>query len=76
MKSNRQYIAALVVLNDAGEKYLALNGKKNINTEFKKLLSDHFDFILLPKQFRYIEKIPVNTQGKVVLSEIKKIFEN
>ena len=74
MEANRQYIAMLIVLTAAGKKQLRLQGKKFINSELKKLLTQYVDAIILPKQFRYTDAIPVNTQGKRVLTEIKKLF--
>lgn len=75
-KSKRQYVAALVVLTSAGKEIMVSLGRKPLNAELKKLLAQYFEPIILPKQFRYTDAIPCNAQGKVVTTEIRKLFEN
>ena len=76
MESNRQYIAVVIVLRQEGKDILNEKGKIFLNEELKNLMSQYFDRILLPKRFRYIDEIPVNQQGKYVISDIRKLFEN
>ena len=76
MESNRQYVAAVIVLNDDGKKMLKEKGKAYLNLEFKKSLSLYFERVLLPKQFRYVNKIPMNEQGKITATDINALFES
>jgi len=75
METHRQYIAVVAVLTQTGKKTLGDQGKLWLNTELRKYLSQQFDRVLLPKQFRYVDKIPMNAQGKYVMDDIQKIFE-
>ncbi len=74
MESNRQYIAVAVVLTSKGNQHLASKGKRTVNLTLTEMLSQYFDLVLLPKQFRYIDSIPTNKQGKHVMHEIKSLF--
>lgn len=73
--SYREYIGALLVLSKDGE--LALNslGKALFTRQLKSYLLDYYSLETLPKKWRIVSKIPVNTQGKRVLADILKEFE-
>lgn len=75
MENKRQYIAVVIVLSAEGRICLKNKEKRFVNSELKKLLARYFEPVVLPKQFRYLDAIPVNDQGKYVVAEIMKIFE-
>lgn len=75
LEDSRQYIAVIIALTQNGREQLKKYGKLNLNKYFKTLLSSYFDALLLPKRFRYVEEIPVNTQGKYIPALLEKLFE-
>ncbi|MFC4891676.1 AMP-binding protein [Pseudofrancisella aestuarii] len=73
--SYREYIGVLLVLSEEGK--IALNSleKPLFTRQLKSYLLDYYSLETLPKKWRIVSKIPVNTQGKRVLVEILKEFE-
>lgn len=76
LEKNRQAIAVVVHLNDIGKNCLLTRGKLALNRLLKTALSPYYPCSLLPKYFRYVDMIPVNPQGKYVLSELQQLFED
>ncbi len=71
----RQSLGMLVELKEVGKKYLRIEGKAKLNNNFKKYLKEFFDDVLIPRKWRYIGKIPVNSAGKVLRIESLKLFQ-
>ncbi|NNM58886.1 MAG: acyl--CoA ligase [Legionellales bacterium] len=70
----RQLLAALIVLNEEGEHILSSKNKYYLDREMKAWHSRLFDLVTRPKKIRYVSKIPVNSQGKTLLSDLKQIL--
>ncbi|MDA3810735.1 MAG: AMP-binding protein [Spirochaetaceae bacterium] len=75
LENSRQYIAAVIELNDLGKQKFAGSKKKDINLFFRNYLSAFFHPTVLPKKWRYPLIFPVNTQGKILRNEIVHMFE-
>ncbi|MCF6775312.1 AMP-binding protein [Thiotrichales bacterium 19X7-9] len=75
LESYRQFTAVVIVLSDVGKLKLEANGKRAINDQLKQYLSNYFDAVLIPKKFRYVKKIPINSQSKILFNEIKQLFD-
>ena len=74
MEDRRQYLAAAVVFNEKGkERFLDLE-KIEINTFWRDYLLQYFEHVVIPKKWRYPEKISADSQGKKMKDEIKKMF--
>jgi uncharacterized membrane protein/acyl-CoA synthetase (AMP-forming)/AMP-acid ligase II len=70
----RQYLAAAVVFNDKGnERFFGLE-KHEINAFWKEYLSRYFESIVIPKKWRYLQALPVNSQGKKQKDDVKLLF--
>lgn len=74
IQSNRQFIGVVLELTPKGKSVLNRQGKQFIKSALKKNLSEHFDLILIPKQFRFVKTMPTNQQGKLTLFEVRKLF--
>ncbi len=74
LTGERQILAAIVQLSDDGEIMLVNAGKRHINQCIKKHLLVHFELITLPRKWRYVEELPYNSQGKLPLMELEKLF--
>lgn len=71
---NRDTIAAVVVLSDKGVSHLADVNTTELKKTLKSRLSQYFEAVLLPRKWRFVEEIPVNTQGKRINSELEGLF--
>lgn len=76
MSDRRQYLAAAVVLNEEGLKKFEGTEKYLINRYFHDYLLQFFENVVLPKKWRYMEKLPTDVQGKKHKPEIQALFEN
>lgn len=71
---HRQYIAAVIVLNDNGKQKFADVDKFHIDTFFREYLLKFFEPVVLPKRFRYVDTIPLDAQGKKKRLEMQALF--
>ncbi len=74
MSDRRQYLAAAVVLNDEGTKKFADTEKYLINRHFHDYLMNFFENVVLPKKWRFLDEIPVDSQGKKKKPVIQALF--
>lgn len=75
LENKRQYLAAVIELTPCGQRLLEQQGKRLLNNYLTGTLTPYFERLLLPKKYRYMTKIPTNSQGKMVLSELQGLFE-
>lgn len=73
-QNNRATLAAIVTLNAKGQELLLNSSWKNIVEMLRRQLGQFFDDILIPRQWRLVNEIPVNAQGKKIAIELKKFF--
>ena len=74
MADRRQYLAAAIVLNGEGKAKFAGTEKYLINRYFHDYLLQFFENVVLPKKWRYLEKLPTDVQGKKHKPEIQALF--
>lgn len=74
MKGKREYLAAAIVLNDAGIQKWKHSPKREINEFFRKFLSRFLESTVLPRKWRYLEELPQDAMGKVRTREITPLF--
>ncbi|APC97844.1 acyl-CoA synthetase family protein [Francisella frigiditurris] len=74
-KSYREYVGTLLVLSEEGMLSFNSLGKALFTRQLKSYLLDYYSLEILPKKWRIVSRIPVNTQGKRVLANILKEFE-
>jgi len=70
----RQYLAAALVLNTKGKEQFAGLEKSEINKFWREYLLQYFENIVIPKKWRYLDKLPVDTQGKKKKDDIELLF--
>lgn len=68
------YLAAALVLNSAGKSKFDGQEEEVVNQYFGSCLLKFFEKAVLPKKFKYLEKIPSDSQGKKKKSEIQALF--
>tara|TARA_R110002060_G_scaffold77098_3_gene88193 strand:+ start:217 stop:1587 length:1371 start_codon:yes stop_codon:yes gene_type:complete len=71
----RTILAAVLVLTTDGQESLLENGKLAFNNMLKQHLLSDIERICLPKKWRYFTEFPYNSQGKLVLSDLEKLFD-
>ena len=70
----RQYLAAAIVLNAEGKKKFENTEKLKINNYFHDFLRKYFENVVIPKKWRFVEKLPSDVQGKVHKLEVMALF--
>jgi acyl-coenzyme A synthetase/AMP-(fatty) acid ligase len=71
----KQVLAAVIELTEAGQTLLLQQSKKSLNDSLKQHLLGEFERICLPKKWRYPALMPFNSQGKLVIKELEKLFD-
>jgi 3-hydroxymyristoyl/3-hydroxydecanoyl-(acyl carrier protein) dehydratase len=74
LEGRRQYLAAALVLNEAGKEHFRDCKKHMIDRYFREYLLRFFESIFLPKKWRYLEALPLDAQGKKKRHEIRALF--
>ena len=72
----RQYLAAALVLNEKGREQFKDAEKFMINRWFHDFLMKYFENVVIPKKWRFMEKLPTDVQGKKHKLEIMALFDN
>ena len=71
----RQYLAAAIVLNEKGKNEFAGREKLVLNKYFHDFLMHYFENTVIPKKWRFLDKLPTDIQGKKHKEEIAALFE-
>jgi acyl-coenzyme A synthetase/AMP-(fatty) acid ligase/3-hydroxymyristoyl/3-hydroxydecanoyl-(acyl carrier protein) dehydratase len=67
--------AIVMQLSDEGQAYLHQSGRKTLIKNFKELLAEHLESVVLPRRWRFVEQMPFNQQGKLPLENLQSLFE-
>ncbi len=70
----RQYLAAALVLNEKGREQFKDAEKFMINRWFHDFLMKYFENVVIPKKWRFMDKLPTDVQGKKHKLEIMALF--
>ncbi len=71
----RQYLAAALVLNEKGREQFKDTKKFFINQWFHDFLMKYFENVVIPKKWRFLDKLPTDVQGKKHKLEIMALFD-
>jgi acyl-coenzyme A synthetase/AMP-(fatty) acid ligase len=63
-EDGRQYIGAVIKLNDVGETELQKLGRRALGDLLKEALRAKVERVAVPRKLRYVDEIPVDAQGK------------
>lgn len=74
-RDGRLEVCAVVKLTKAGWGELQKFGKPAMTRAMRYTLAATIEPVGVPRRFRFIEKIPVNSQGKYVLTSLLELFE-
>jgi acyl-coenzyme A synthetase/AMP-(fatty) acid ligase len=75
VRGRRDEVGVVATLTEAGAQALECSGKHKLNTQLRHYLSGFFDRPLIPRRWRYLEHMPSNAQGKVLMADIVRCLE-
>jgi len=76
IEGRRQRIAAFVVPSVDGRDKLVEAGKLVFNRMLRDLLAESVEPVGLPRLWRYLDALPVNSQGKTTYADLAALVEN
>ncbi|WP_342381271.1 AMP-binding protein [Myxococcus stipitatus] len=72
----RTTLAVVALPTDSGARLLADGGKRALNHALRERLAREFEPSVLPRRFRYLEAMPVNSQGKSTEAALTALFDS
>jgi acyl-coenzyme A synthetase/AMP-(fatty) acid ligase/3-hydroxymyristoyl/3-hydroxydecanoyl-(acyl carrier protein) dehydratase len=67
-------VAAAIVLTEAGRRALDAEGRRAVSARLSDALVAHWDRVLLPRAWRYVEALPRDAQGKTAAARLRELF--
>jgi acyl-CoA synthetase (AMP-forming)/AMP-acid ligase II/3-hydroxymyristoyl/3-hydroxydecanoyl-(acyl carrier protein) dehydratase len=74
LAGRRQRIGIAVVLSGEGSKQLATLGQRAVVLSLRRQLAPHFDAVLLPRHWRFPQRLPLNERGKLSPAALAELF--
>jgi acyl-coenzyme A synthetase/AMP-(fatty) acid ligase len=76
IKSVRQkeVLAVIALLTAEGRKFLLEHGRLKLIQVLATILKEHIEPIALPRYWRFVDKMPFNSQGKLNIHELEQLF--
>lgn len=74
-KERRQILAAVAVLTDEARRELEQNGKAAFAAKLKQQLGAKLERIAVPRQWRFLTQMPLNSQSKLNQQYVKSLFQ-
>ncbi|MCU4676659.1 AMP-binding protein [Catenovulum sp. 2E275] len=71
---HKKQLAAIIQLSAGGKTEFNQTKKFKQDRFFRQYLADWFEPVVLPKKFRYTERLPYNAQGKLIKKELELLF--
>ncbi|WP_391091360.1 AMP-binding protein [Vibrio sp. NH-UV-68] len=75
MDGNRLSLCAVIVVTTLGEAQLAELGKGKFWLALRQALRGWLEPIAIPRKYRIVDEIPLNSQGKRLVAEIEQHFQ-
>jgi acyl-coenzyme A synthetase/AMP-(fatty) acid ligase/3-hydroxymyristoyl/3-hydroxydecanoyl-(acyl carrier protein) dehydratase len=74
VQENRAVLGALLVVSDAGLFALREQGRRSLTEALRKHLSQHCEALALPRRWRLVRQLPLNSQGKLPQADIEALL--
>ncbi len=74
INTHRASLAAAVVLNEDGLQLLAQLGRNHFIQQLRATLHQHFEAVLLPRKWLFLNSLPLTTQGKIDQTLLMQLF--
>ncbi len=75
LQRKRVEVALVIELTEHGREQLKTLGRKVVIAEFKTSLANELEAVVLPRRWRFVNELPTNQQGKVVMNDLVTLFE-
>lgn len=75
-RRHRDMLSALIVLTPEGQDHHQTLGPRKFSRSLRNHLCQWLEPIAIPRLWRYTSQIPVNTQGKVLLDDVRRFFDS
>ncbi|RON82989.1 acyl-CoA synthetase family protein [Pseudomonas fluorescens] len=74
VQENRASLGALLVLSDAGLFALREHGRRSLTETLRQHLRQHCEALALPRRWRLVRQLPLNSQGKLPQADIEALL--
>jgi len=74
VQENRASLGALLVLSESGLHALRNHGRRTLTQTLRQHLSQHCEAIALPRRWRLLRQLPLNTQGKLPQADVDALL--
>lgn len=74
IQENRASLGALLVLSESGLFALREHGRRELTETLRKHLSQHCEALALPRRWRLLRQMPLNSQGKLAQGDVEALL--
>ncbi|AZD13430.1 AMP-binding protein [Pseudomonas chlororaphis] len=74
VRENRASLGALLVLSEQGLHALRNQGRRTLTQALRQHLSQHCEALALPRRWRLLRQLPLNSQGKLPQADIEALL--
>lgn len=74
LSGRRQSVGAVLVLSGEGRERLQIEGRRAVTQALRKHLAGYFDAVLLPRHWRFPDRLPTDERGKLPLAGLVALF--
>ncbi len=74
IERNRVETAVVMQLSPIGQSQLQSRGRRALIGEFRQMLLQSFEAVVIPRRWRFVEEMPFNRQGKLPLDNLSALF--
>jgi acyl-coenzyme A synthetase/AMP-(fatty) acid ligase/3-hydroxymyristoyl/3-hydroxydecanoyl-(acyl carrier protein) dehydratase len=74
VQENRASLGALLVLSKSGLFALREHGRRGLTETLRKHLSQHCEALALPRRWRLLRQMPLNSQGKLAQADVEALL--
>lgn len=74
VQENRASLGALLVLSESGLFALREHGRRDLTETLRKHLSQHCEALALPRRWRLLRQMPLNSQGKLAQGDVEALL--
>jgi len=75
LDGKRQTLGVVACLSDQGLEQLQFHKKRAVVNLLREHLATFFEAVVLPRKWRFVTAMPINAQGKTVVSDLCALFE-
>ena len=75
LEGRRQCLGVVACLSAEGDEALELQEKRAVVNALREFLASVFEPVVLPRKWRFVSAMPINAQGKTVVSDLCMLFD-